>query len=225
VRSVRDQSIAVIPCLDEAGSVAEVVRRTRNWVRQVVVVDDGSSDATASEAAAAGARVERHEQPRGKGAALATGWSVARGMGAEWSLLLDGDGQHDPDDSGAFFSQAEAGSRLVIGNRMPAAGSMPWLRRQTNRWMSRRISALAGIAIPDSQCGFRLVHLPSLDRLVLDCRHYEVESEMTVAFARAGHPIASVPIRVRYGGERSKISPVRDTLRWLRWYARVRRNR
>jgi glycosyltransferase involved in cell wall biosynthesis len=222
VPSVRDRTIAVIPCLNEGATIGALVRDTRRWVERVVVVDDGSSDQTARAATEAGAVVERHESPRGKGAALATGWTAAAGQGAEWTLLLDGDGQHDPADSAGFFEAAENGARLVIGNRMPGASAMPWLRRRTNRWMSRRISVLAGTEIPDSQCGYRLVHLPSLQRIALRCRRYEIESEMTVAFARAGLAIGFVPIRVRYGGEKSRISPVLDTVRWVRWYLKAR---
>jgi glycosyltransferase involved in cell wall biosynthesis len=222
VPSVRDRTIAVIPCLNEGATIGALVRDTRRWVERVVVVDDGSSDQTARAATEAGAVVERHESPRGKGAALATGWAVAAGLGAEWTLLLDGDGQHDPADAAGFFEAADAGARLVIGNRMPGAAAIPWLRRRTNRWMSRRISVLAGTETPDSQCGYRLVHVPALQRVALRCRRYEIESEMTVAFARAGLPISFVPIRVRYGGEQSRISPVLDTVRWFRWYLRAR---
>jgi glycosyltransferase involved in cell wall biosynthesis len=191
-------------------------------VSRILVVDDGSSDGTAAEAEAAGATVLRHSKPLGKGAALAAGWHRARELGGEWMLMLDGDGQHDPEEAPAFIAAAETGARLVVGNRMPGSRAMPVVRRWTNRWMSRRISAMAGLEVPDSQCGYRLVHLPSLEALALRCRGYEIESEMTVAFARAGHPMVFVPVRVRYGGEQSKISPLRDTARWFRWYLRTR---
>jgi glycosyltransferase involved in cell wall biosynthesis len=222
VSRVRDLTIAVIPCLDEAGRVGAVVRGLSGTVSRILVVDDGSSDGTAAEAGSAGATVLRHSKPLGKGAALAAGWRRARELGGEWMLMLDGDGQHDPAEAPAFIAAAETGARLVVGNRMPGSRAMPVVRRWTNRWMSRRISALAGLEVPDSQCGYRLVHLPSLEALALRCRGYEIESEMTVAFARAGHPMAFVPVRVRYGGERSKISPLRDTARWFRWYLRTR---
>ena len=216
-------TVAVVPCLNEARAIGALVPRLFSHVCEVLVIDDGSSDDTGRLASLAGARVVRHDSPLGKGAALATGWSAAVQDSALWALLLDGDGQHDPDDAPDLFAAAVAGIHLVVGNRMPNAQAMPFVRRQTNRWMSRRISTLASCTIPDSQCGYRLVHLPSLQKVGLRSRCFEIESEMIVAFARAGLGIASAPIQVRYRGERSKISPVRDTLRWIRWYWSTRR--
>ena len=214
-------TIAVVPCLDEADGVGRVVSALLRRVAGVIVVDDGSTDETAEVARRCGAEVLRHSHPLGKGAALAAGWTRARELGAEWGLLLDGDGQHDPDESEPFFRQAEDGAQLIIGDRLSSGDPMPWVRRQTNRWVSRRISALAGCPIPDALCGYRLVHLPSLDRLRLHSRHYEIESEMTLAAVRAGLRLAFVPIRSRYGSERSKIRPARDTVRWFCWYLGV----
>ncbi len=216
-------TVAVVPCLNEARTIGALVPPLLSRVRDVFVIDDGSSDETGRLASLAGARVIRHDSPLGKGAALATGWAAAIQESATWAFLLDGDGQHDPDDAPRLFASAVQGIHLVVGNRMPDAQAMPFIRRQTNRWMSRRISTLAGREIPDSQCGYRLVHLPSLQQVGLRSRCFEIESEMIVAFARAGLGIASAPIQVRYRGERSKISPMRDTLRWLRWYQATRR--
>lgn len=222
--SVASESCAVVPCLDEAATIGAVVRGALLHVPTVVVVDDGSRDDTGAAARDAGAMVVRHEIPQGKGAALASGWGHAAALGAVWGMMLDGDGQHATEDIPEFFAAAEvAGARLVIGDRMSSAGAMPWVRRATNRWLSARLSALAGMELPDSQCGFRLAHLPTLRGLGLRSVRYEIESEMAVAFARAGHRVASVPVQVRYGSERSKISPLRDSLRWWRWYRSVAR--
>lgn len=221
----RDNTIAVIPCLNEAATLGTIVPALAPFVHLTLVVDDGSSDDTAAVATRAGARVLRHPHPLGKGAALVTGWDQAATLGAQWVLLLDGDGQHDPLDTPALFQAASPGVTLVIGNRMHDARGMPAVRRLTNHLLSRWISTLAGTPIPDSQCGFRLVHLPTLRTLRFRSRQFELESEMIVGFARAGCRIASAPIQVRYAGEQSKISPVPDTLRWLRWYFRTRANR
>ena len=100
---------------------------------------------------------------------------------------------------------------------------MPWIRRAVNRWMSRRISNLVGLELPDSQCGFRLMHLPSWAALDVRAARFEIESEMLFQFARAGHAIEFVPIRSVYAGEASRISPVRDAVRWFRWLAESKR--
>ena len=98
---------------------------------------------------------------------------------------------------------------------------MPWLRRCVNRWMSARLSSLAGQTLPDSQCGFRLLRLDAWAGLRLETARFEIESEMTLAFAAAGHVIRFVPIQVIYKTEHSKINPFADTVRWLRWWRRT----
>jgi hypothetical protein len=100
---------------------------------------------------------------------------------------------------------------------------MPFVRRRVNRWMSKRISELAGVSLPDSQCGFRLMHLKTWNQLIVAASHFEIESEMLMAFARAGCAIEFTPIEVIYKTEQSKIHPVRDTVRWVKWWSRVRR--
>jgi glycosyltransferase involved in cell wall biosynthesis len=190
----------------------------------VWVVDDGSTDDTAKEAAVAGAFVLRHAVPRGKGAALQEGWQVARRAGFDWALTLDGDGQHATEDVPAFLEFVErTGARLVSGNRMDNTGRMPTVRRLVNWWMSRQLSRVAGIALPDTQCGFRLMNLSAWAALPVKASHFEIESEILIEFARAGHRIGFVPIQVIYRDEHSKISPLRDTIRWFRWWQQSRR--
>ncbi len=215
--------MAVIPCLNEAGSIGDLVASVGRILPRVIVVDDGSSDNTAACACAAGAEVIRHAIPQGKGAALVRGWTHARELSFPWALCLDGDGQHAPSDISKFLTAAEStGAPLIVGNRMGQADAMPWLRRGVNRWMSRRLSRLTGRELPDSQCGFRLLQLEAWSKLSLETRHFEIESELLVAFARADLPIEFVPIQVIYRRERSKIQPWRDTVRWLRWWHRTR---
>lgn len=209
---------AVIPCLNEARVIGPLVREVRARLPTVIVIDDGSTDGTADAAACEGATVIVHDAPRGKGAALRAGWRAARQKGLHWVLMLDGDGQHSPEDIPKFFDCAEKmRAVLIIGNRMSQAERMPWVRRLVNRWMSRRLSRLAGIHLPDSQCGFRLAQLEALLSLPLGASHFETESEQVLAFTAAGLAIAFVPVSVIYQKERSKIHPWRDTVRWFRW--------
>ena len=215
----------VIPCLNEAASIASVIAQARTHLSRVVVVDDGSSDATARLAAESGAHVLRHDTPRGKGAALKTGlsWSFARGC--TWALTMDGDGQHLARDIPSFLARAEAtDAALVIGNRMSNATAMPWIRRKVNQWMSHRLSGLAGQLLPDSQCGFRLFQLGVWSSLDLRTAHFEVESELLLAFLATNERVEFVPIQVVYNQETSKIRPMLDTWRWLRWWRRTLRS-
>jgi glycosyltransferase involved in cell wall biosynthesis len=210
---------AVIPCFNEAASIASVVASTRRILPSVVVVDDGSTDQTAKLAQSAGALVIGHPGNLGKGAAIHLGLLHAHKKGFIWALLLDGDGQHAAEDLPKFFHSAETtGARLVIGDRMSQPGPMPPLRRFINRWMSRRLSRRARQMLPDTQCGFRLVHLPSWAKLSLETRRFEVESEMLLAFIERGLPVEFVPIQVIYNHSSSKIRPLADTIRWFRWW-------
>jgi glycosyltransferase involved in cell wall biosynthesis len=211
--------VAVIPCFNEAPHIEAIVAEVRGHLPNIIVVDDGSTDGTGRRAKAAGAEVIGQRRNGGKGCALRAGWRHARQMGFMWALMMDGDGQHAPEDIPKFFARAETtGAALVVGDRMGNAAAMPWLRRQVNRWMSRRLSGLAGVRLPDSQCGFRLAHLETLAGLPLAGRRFEIESETLVAFLAAGQGVEFVPIRVIYESNRSKISPFLDTWRWWRWW-------
>jgi glycosyltransferase involved in cell wall biosynthesis len=219
------QCAVVIPCRNEVDTIARVLSQLPAWLPTRIVVDDGSTDDTAQAAVAAGARVLAHGRCAGKGAALRTGWEHCRRQNFRWALCMDGDGQHAPEDIPQFFRHAEAGSAaLIIGNRFHAAWKIPWLRRQVNRWMSRRLSRRFGQDLPDTQCGFRLLQLAALDQVLLRTNHFEIESEMVARFLQAGLEIAFVPVRPIYACEQSKICPVTDTWRWFRWWCGVRDN-
>jgi glycosyltransferase involved in cell wall biosynthesis len=217
------QCAVVVPCLNEAATIEPLIIEARRFLPAVIVVDDGSSDATAELATRAGADVVRHERRCGKGAALAAGWARARARGFGWALSMDGDGQHAPEDIPLFLAAAaKTGTNLIIGDRMSNPAGMPWLRRWVNRWMSERISRLTGRKLPDTQCGFRLMRLDAWAQVHLRADHFEIESELLCKFIAAGHAVEFVPVRVIYRNEQSKIRPVRDTHRWFRWWWQTR---
>lgn len=222
---VAERCAAVLPCLNEAATIASITSALLARLPAVFVVDDGSTDETTDQAARAGARVIRLPNTGGKAAAVRTGIAAATAAGFEWAALLDGDGQHDIEDLPGLLATAETvGADLVIGNRMHDAQAIPWLRRTVNRWMSRDLSAWIGVEVPDSQSGYRLVNLRAWNRIRPGGEGFVLESAMTVAFATAGCRIASVPVRVlpRSRG-RSRIRSLRDTVRWLRWRLTTRR--
>jgi glycosyltransferase involved in cell wall biosynthesis len=214
----------VIPCLNEARTVRALVAEVRQHLPFVLVVDDGSIDATGAEARASGAEVLHNEKSLGKGSALAQAWRRCHELGYRWAVSLDGDGQHAPEDLPAFLARAEStGAALVVGNRMDQSGEIPWLRRRVNRWMSRRLSRWAGRELPDTQCGFRLMRLDVWSELAPVAARFEIESEVLMAFVAAGERVEFVPIQVIYRTERSKIHPVRDTWRWFLWWRQAAR--
>jgi glycosyltransferase involved in cell wall biosynthesis len=220
----RASTAALIPCYREQRHIRDVAARTKALLDTVLVVDDGSDDRTSDEARAAGARVITHERNRGKGAAIKTGLRELVAAGVPWIVILDGDGQHLPEEIPHFLAAAnESGAAMIVGNRMGDARTMPLVRRLTNLTMSRLVSAFAGQPIPDSQCGFRMFTRELAEAfLSVPTSGFDFESEMLVLAARRGVRIAAAPVSTIYGDEVSKIHPVRDTLRFVKLLARLR---
>jgi glycosyltransferase involved in cell wall biosynthesis len=213
-----------MPCRNGSAQIGKVIADVRKIVPNVIVVDDGSTDATADAAAKAGAQVVRHEKNRGKGAALITGFREARKQGFQWALMMDADGQHSPSDIPAFFAAADRShAPFIVGNRMARPKTMPLIRRWTNSTMSWLLSNYTRRILPDTQCGFRLVKLSAFSEDALETSRFEIDSEMLVLFSHNAQSIEPVPIQVIYGDERSNIDVFRDTVRWLKWYRRLPR--
>lgn len=220
----RQKVAALLPAYQEERAIADVVRRVRKELDHVLVIDDGSTDNTSGQARAAGADLIRHDSNRGKGAAIKTG--LAQLLKREFShiLLLDADGQHRPEEIPVFLQAAgETGAQLLLGNRMGDSGNMPFVRRLVNRYMSWRISRLCRQRIPDSQCGFRMLHRDLARELFCQSDAYDFESEMLFIAAAKGIRIASVPVSTLYGDEVSKIRPLRDTARFFALLARYKK--
>jgi glycosyltransferase involved in cell wall biosynthesis len=210
--------IALIPAYNEATRVGEVVAKTREHVDEVVVIDDGSADDTTAVAEKAGATVLRHEQNRGKGGAIATALDYFGRSDAEFAILLDADGQHDPAEIRRFVDAAQTKKAdVVVGTRMSDVRDMPRVRLWTNQFTSWVTGKLARQEIPDSQCGFRLLRRSVLKDLKFSTARFETETEMLIQAGRVGHKIVSVPIRTIYEvGRTSRIHPWRDTVRFFK---------
>jgi glycosyltransferase involved in cell wall biosynthesis len=209
---VRIRVVAVIPAFNEAASIAAVVRGIRSVVERVIVVDDGSDDATSEEARAAGAEVVRHESNAGKGRAVRSGLERAARGPFTHVLLLDGDGQHLADEAVRLVAAAaDTGADVVLGERQFFRHNMPAARYYANRMGSRVLSWFVGVRVQDTQCGFRIFRLDSLRDIRLTASGYEIETEMLVKIRRRGGRLASVPITAVYANEKSKLRPVRDT--------------
>lgn len=214
---------AIIPAYNAGAHLNAVIDRVAAYVPRgrIVVVDDGSADDTRAVAERAGVVVEIHPANRGKGAAIRSGIARAATLGVPYAILLDADGQHNPDEIPRFLENAHAtGADMVVGNRLADSANMPWLRKATNHVTSAVVSLLAGRRVPDSQNGYRLIRLALFGRFPLTTSRYEIESEMIIRAGRAGGTITSVPVETIYGGEKSFINPFVDTGRFLRMVAR-----
>ena len=203
---------ALVPAFNEARTIAKVVTGLVPHVAAVCVVDDGSTDGTADAARRAGADVMMNPGDRGKGTAIRSGLARVLERDCSHVLLIDGDLQHLPEEAPLLIAEAErTGADVVLGERRFDRRAMPASRYHANRIGSLALSRFLGVAVRDTQCGFRLFKADVLRSLPLTARGYDIETEMLVKLKRRGGVIASVPITAVYTGQRSKLRPVRDT--------------
>ncbi len=206
----------LIPAYNEAHRIESVVASARKYCRDVVVIDDGSTDDTGDRARALGARVLRHQVNHGKGASLITGFAHAHEQGYEVVITLDADGQHDPEEIPRFVDCYERTKiPVLIGNRMWNAAEMPLIRRVTNQFMSRLLCRIMKVYIPDTQCGFRLYRSDVLGFAPTGSQRFAMESEVLLHLALRGFRMDSVRIATIYRGTKSRINPLLDTLRFV----------
>ena len=211
------RSCAVIPGYNAVETIGPLVQQVKALGLSPIVVNDGSTDHTAQAATEAGALVISHLHNQGKGVALRTGFAFALQEGYELIVTLDSDGQHDPMEIPQLLHAIAPPQTLIaIGHRVVDRTAMPPVRQWTNRVMSCVVSRLARQRIPDSQCGFRVIHRHVLETIQLSACRFDLETELLLAAARHGWLVASVPIRTIYQNHNSHIQPVRDGLRFVR---------
>jgi glycosyltransferase involved in cell wall biosynthesis len=224
---LRDTDVApnvsvVIPCLDEAETIEECVRRARHALDaneisgEVIVADNGSGDGSGELARAAGAHVVV-EPERGYGAAYLAGLAAARGR---YVVMADADLTYDFDDIPRFVSELEDGADVVIGNRMQNIhpGAMPWHHRYIgNPLLSGFLNLLFRTGVDDAHCGMRAVRRDVLPRLDLRTTGMEFASEMVIRAAKEKLDIRQFAIEYRPRGGESKLSSFSDGWRHLRF--------
>lgn len=186
----------IIPAYNEEQHIAEVVRGALTYVSPVVVVDDGSRDRTAEKAEAAGAHVLRHKVNLGKGAALKTGCDYALAQGAQRLVVMDADGQHNPEKIPQFLAALGNGG-IVFGARA-VPRTMPKVLLFGNKFMSFLLRTLYDISLHDSQCGYRAFTAEAYPLLRWGALNYYVETEMAIRAGRASLQYAEVPIETIY---------------------------
>lgn len=210
---------AVVPAFNEQESVAEVARAAASHVDFVIVVDDGSTDATSARAAEAGAIVVRHEVNRGVGAAIATGLAEARSRGADAIIQVDGDGQHEVADIPRVLAQLAQGHDFVVGTRFEQGFEMGSTRRTVLRLFAWAIERRIGVRVTDPTSGFRAYSAHAADSLAPRFPRKYLSDTVEVLFLanEAGLSISTVPVSMhqRQGGE-SSVGPLRGVVFTLR---------
>jgi len=204
----------VLPAKNEAASLRALVAgiRMSNPDAEIIVVDDGSDDATAEEATAAGARIVRHHYSMGNGAAIKSGARAARG---EILVFMDADGQHDPQDIARLIARLDEGYDMVVGARQ--AGSQANLGRGlANGFYNRFASLIVGHRVEDLTSGFRAVRADKFrEFLYLFPNGFSYPTTVTMAFFRAGYTVGYVPIHAGKRIGKSHLRPIRDGIRFL----------
>jgi len=204
--------LAGIPAYNEAGYIGSIVLQAKQYVDEVIVVDDGSRDNTARIAELAGARVIRHDKNRGKGAAIQSILAEAKRRNPDILILLDADSQHDPNEIPALIKAILEGSDLVIGSREAQKGKTPTYRRIGQKVLLRSTRLLIKNRLSDSESGFRALSPKAINELELKENGFAIESEMISCAADKNLKITEVPISNIYTTDGSTLNPVKHGL-------------
>lgn len=204
----------LIPALNEERAIRRVVESALAVRPDVIVVDDGSSDATLERIADLPVILIRHASPKGKGESLRDGFREALRQGFDAVVAMDGDGQHDAADIPRMLTAARCyPDSLVIGARIRTRENQPNARRRANAVADWGISWGCGIPIADTQSGQRYYPRKAMELVDIPAQGFVFEAALLIAAVRElGLGVVSVPIDTRYSGEfrLSHFRPVRD---------------
>jgi glycosyltransferase involved in cell wall biosynthesis len=201
--------LAGIAAYNEANYIGSIVLQARQYIDEVIVVDDGSTDNTARVAELAGATVVRHVENSGKGAAIQSILAEARKRNPDVLVLLDADAQHDPNEIPILIKPISKGFDLVIGSREAQEDRTPRYRRIGKKVIFRSSRIASKTNIYDSESGFRALSPKAINELDLKEKGFAIESEMITRAADKNLKITEVPISNIYTKDGSTLNPVR----------------
>jgi glycosyltransferase involved in cell wall biosynthesis len=200
-KHTRKRTLAIIPCRNEEATIGSLILKTKRFVNQVLVVDDGSEDDTKKIAKDAGATVISHKKNRGKGAAIRTGFQYARDNKFDYVVTMDGDGQHNPLEIPALLENVvNNGHDISIGYRVGNDSEMPMWRRVGKRVLDYTTSMGTGGYVTDSQCGFRAFNKKAYESIApkLKGEAFSVESEQLIQAHQLGLKVVNTNVTCKY---------------------------
>jgi len=209
-RDMREKILVAIPVFNHGATIRQVVEAVLHHHDQVLVVDDGSDEPVASLLGGLAVEVLAHSRNRGKGAAIrsAAAWGLERGYAH--MICLDADGQHDPNDLPAFFTEiTQHPKALIVGHRDFSHESIPGSSRFGRKFSNFWLRLQTGSRLQDSQSGFRAYPLFVFEHLSFWTRRYNFEIEVLVRAAWAGVELRDIDISVYYPAGEERISHFR----------------
>lgn len=193
--------IAALPAYNEETSIGSIVLKTRKYVDKVIVIDDGSRDDTIEIAKLAGAEIIKHEKNEGYGAAIKSCFDAAKIEEADAMIILDADGQHNPDEIPKVLAQVLADKAdIVIGSRFLEKVDIPAYRRTGINILTKLTNFGSKDNVSDSQSGFRSYSKKAINQLKFKVSGMGVGSEILMNAKELGLRIEEVPISCKYKG-------------------------
>jgi glycosyltransferase involved in cell wall biosynthesis len=205
---MKTKIVATIPCLNTQKHIAEVIAKTKKYVDEVIVIDDGSTDLTADVAKGAGAKVISHPKNMGYGEAIKSCFRAMQISDADVMIIIDGDGQHDPDEIPRLLSPiSNEKADVVIGSRFLANGKkMPLYRKFGIKIINQVWNLGARVKSSDTQSGFRAYTRNSFEGMHFNNKGMSISIEIIEKARRKGLNIKEVPITCSYINNNSSLS-------------------
>ena len=208
----------IIPAYNEGEKILNVIGKTKKYIENIIVVDDGSKDNTVEIAEKTGVKVLKHIINLGKGAALKTGCEFALSRKAKILIAIDADGQHDPAEIPKFLKEL-IGTDIVFGYRQ-LTKTMPGVLRFGNWFISKMVWLFFGIKLKDTQCGYRAFTADTYKKIKWQAQNYDVESEMITNVGKKGLKYEEIPIQTIYSDKykgTTVIDGIKIVLKMLFW--------
>lgn len=200
--------IAGMPAYNEGKYIGTMVLDAKQYVDEVIVVDDGSMDNTSEIASLAGAVVVRHPKNKGYGAAIQSILAEAKKRDPDVLVILDADAQHSPHDIPRLISPIQDGFDFVIGSREQQGSNIPLYRRIGQKLLLHSINVLSQKRLSDSESGFRAFSKKAISALELKESGMAISAETVAEAAKQELKVAEVPISVTYNRDSSTLNPV-----------------